>query len=153
MLGRTTPRYLEARAGGRLPRKPLPGPPSDTPNSVHAGHPPTTTDIVQFLLDAMPVAVLVVLLVLVGVAVAYAAPAYRERTLRGAGVVSLGFVALALLIGAYDLGQHLLGGDVYWPDTVGMVAVFGGLLVVVVGTAALVLGAAGVTIGAYVLAT
>jgi len=45
----------------------------------------------------------------------------------------------------------VLGGDVYWPDTVETVAVFGFLLVVVVGTAALVLGAVGLKIGAGVL--
>jgi hypothetical protein len=78
-------------------------------------------------------------------------PSSRERPLRSAVGIALGVVAFALLVGAYYLVQHLLDGDVYWPDTVGMAVVFGVLIGVVGGTYALAAGAVGLKIGAAAL--
>lgn len=103
-----------------------------------------------FLTDVAPFVGLATLPLVVGFVVGYRSSSYRENVLRGAGRIAAGFVGVTLLVGSYYLLQHVLGGDVHWPDTVTFVAVYGFLLVVVVATYALVVGAVGLALSASV---
>lgn len=106
-----------------------------------------TPDEVRVLTGIVPFAVGASLPAIVGFIAAYVRPSFRKNTIRGAGKIALSFVGLCLLISLYYLLQHVLGGDVYWPDTITTVIVGGVLLVVIVFTYTLALGAVGLWLG------
>jgi hypothetical protein len=111
-----------------------------------------TPDEVRVLTGIVPIAVGASLPAVVGFVAAYARPSFRKNMIRGSGKIALSFVNLCLLISLYYLLQHVLGGDVYWPDTITTVVVGGVLLVVVVSTYTLALSAVGLWLGASVRA-